>query len=178
MSRHFNMNEIDVLNIPTRDLPLFVLSSNKVSPFSQGIQLWTSSIWNHAMWMVRPQRLITQGLTLREVPIQHFLRGKHSLKFWYNPDWTQEDKILIRRKLREQLNRPLYNRVYDWFGIVGQGIRNPVLQFNNRMYCSEMASEVFSAVEPYMDKHPSPAELDHWCQAARRMKVYGEYYVG
>jgi len=164
----------DVLNIPTKDLPLLVLSDNVRSFISWGIKAHESGMYNHLMLMIEPQLFATQNLMFCQEPVKNYLK-KHRLKFWHNPYWTNKERQALIRKVKKDLAQPWYKRIYDVVAIVGQAIHCESLQIPGIDICSDKAAYL-KVVDPlYNLKHPSPPDVNRWMQKQTRYQVYGRY---
>jgi len=81
-------NPNDVLTISKADLPLMVFSDNMRSFLSWGIKAHEHGCYNHFMWMIEPDKFISQDWILHEVPVEEYLKGKHRLKFVRGTNWN------------------------------------------------------------------------------------------
>lgn len=169
------LSRIAVLQVPANELPMLVLTDNMSGWISRKIRKHSHGYYSHVMWMAEPGMVVSQGWTLKQQPIEGWLDGTYRIKLWRNPGWTQQDKNRIRYWLEKQLARPLRERTYDWVGIIGQALKVGSINLPHKKYCSEAAAEVLSKVEPYNKLHPSPADINRWCKASKRMEVYGAY---
>jgi hypothetical protein len=171
------MTEDEILEIPERDLPLAVLSSNATSPFAFGIMVKRKAIWNHFMWMHKPGFLATQDLTYREVPVQNYFGYNKRLKFWRNPNWTDVERHEIRRQIYIWLSKPPLTTFYDWVAIIGQALNLVWIQNPATRICSDYGSFLReSGVDlEYNLKHPAPDQIDDWFNSHSNYQVYGRY---
>lgn len=156
-------NPNDVLKIPDEDCPLMVLSDNARSFFAWGIRLHEKGVYNHFMWLIRPGILASQDMTFREVPVANYLKGKHRLKFIRGKHWTKSIQIAIRLLLREQLNLPFIQRLYDPLQIIGIAIGFKWLQIpGHSRICSDFGYILKKLNDGYNLKHPSPTEINKY----------------
>jgi len=158
-------------------LPMLVLSDNVHSLLAQQIRSHTKGFYNHAMWMRKPGYVVSQNWTLNEQPISRYVDSKHRLKFWYNPEWVRDRRgtvWLIDKRIDNVLAESWWKRTYDFLGIIGQALRMKGLNNPKRRYCSEVVAEWLTLLEPSFSlKHPSPAEINEWCNANPQMKCAG-----
>ena len=108
-----------VRNIPPYLLPLFVLSDNLRSFFAAGIKKHQKGNYNHFMIMHRTGFFASQDWIFREVSVEKFL-DHHRLKFWINTEWTKTERRLLIRKIKRDLKRAWWRRLYDPLAILGQ----------------------------------------------------------
>jgi len=156
-----------------QDCPMLVLSDNVWSWISWRIKGHTSGHYNHAMWLLDPAHVASQGWRFRMGALRPYLNGRYRLKFWRNPNWTPEQRLELRAGLLRDLRA---GGRYDWLGIIGQRLGLRWINFTNRSYCSEQAGKVLGLVEPtFRVEHPSPADLDKWCKDSPQMKVWGVF---
>ena len=100
-----HMTRREVLNVPEEDLPLMVFSDNVRSWVAARIKSLTEGWYNHFMWMVEPGQFVTQNSMLCSVPVSEYL-DTHRLKLWSNPDWNEDEKFLLRMKVKYDLRKP------------------------------------------------------------------------
>jgi hypothetical protein len=96
------------------------------------------------------------------------------LKFWHNPDWTQDQKDHLISIIDTFLKKPAYSTRYDWTAIVGQALGVAWIQNPFTRICSEYGSLLReSGVDTTYDlKTPSPDEVDHWFNEHSIYQVY------
>ena len=159
-------------------VPCLVLTDNLTSWVAGRIKAHTHGNYNHAMWVLNPGIVATQDSVFKEAPLGDYLKGKHRVKFWYNPNWGPLQKAAVRAHLMQDVAR---GGRYDYCGILGQWAASVFhwatlkrLQWPGREFCSEEAVDVLRQVESGIkDAQPSPADLDRICIASPRMKVWG-----
>jgi len=166
-------NPNEVLNIPEKDCPMMVFSDNIRSFFSWGIKLHQHGVYNHFMWLVRPGILATQDTTFKEVPIEKYLEGNHRLKF-IRGKWDKATRIAIVLLLKEQLNLPFIQRLYDPLQIVGKFLHLNWLQIpGHSRICSDFGYILGRLDQEYDLKHPSPTEVNLYTKAhPNKYEVY------
>jgi len=158
-------------------LPILVLSDNMFSYLSWRIKAHTHGFYNHAMWLIADGRVASQDLFYKEKAIKEYLQGNHRLKFWYNPAWTNEDRLALLKAIHQRLALPRRKRFYNFLGIIGQRFRAPWISSPTRRFCSQNAVEILKLAEPECNLfNPSPADLNRWCQEnPKRMEVLARH---
>lgn len=171
------MTKDEVLKIPEEHLPLAVLSSSAASILAFGIITVRKSIYNHFMWMHKPGFFASQGLFYSEVPAEKYLKFDNRLKFWYNPNWDQEQKFAIKNEINKWLNKPKFSTRYDWLAILGQALNIVWVQNPLTRICSDYGSILReSNVDlTYNLKNPAPDQVDEWFSRNLNYNVYGRY---
>jgi len=164
----------EILNIPEEDLPLLVLSFNYRNVISTLINMRKSSHYNHFMLFHRPGFFASQGVSFKEEPVENYL-GHHRLKFWYNPDWTDDDKKQMQNQIKKWLVMGTVRSRYDWMAIIGQLIGVKSLQNPYTRICSDYA-DVLETVDPkYNLKHPAPNDVNNFLGVNPRYQIFGRY---
>lgn len=162
------------------DGPAIVLTDNLFSVVSTLIRLGQRSLkahvsgrYQHAMWLESAGVVVSQDWKLQRRPLADYLTGKHRVKLFIDPAWTDEQKAIIRGQLAEDVAG---DHRYDWLGILGHLLRLPRINFPNRWYCSEHAASILSKVDSRFLKAPhlSPAVADVWLRSFR-YEVYGVF---
>ena len=171
----------EALAIPDRMCPMLVLTDRR------GFVPWAiesltgrgreAGHYNHAAALYRPRVLAEQRWRFQTTDLVKYLDGKHRVKFWWNPDWTEAQQW----DMDGMLASLLWQRgKYDWPGVLGQlwasVFRMPGLREMNcerRNYCSEAMVKVFRLADPFLfsDDHASPSDLDRACKAHPHMRA-------
>ena len=163
----------DIYDLPVEILPMTVLADNARSLYGLLIRRHTGGFYNHAMMMHIPGSCVSQGACLDEIGIERYF-GRHRLKFWHNPHWTDAQRMAARAMLRYELTKPRIKRVYDVLGIFGQWINQPWIQLPWNYYCSEHVAKILGAVdEHFFMTTPSPSDLNRYFKASDEWEVYG-----
>jgi len=168
----------EIGEIPEEHLPLFVLSDACQSVVAARIKSLQDGTYNHAMWLVWDGEpvFITQDATLRKVPLDKYVTKRHRLKFWWNPDWTEEEQVAIHKALFGLLNSPWHQRLYDPLQIIGIRFGLPWLQIPGKFKICSDHGDLLLAVDPeYSLVHPSPPDLNRWLKGQERYQVYARY---
>lgn len=167
----------EIGKIPESHLPLMVLSDNMTSFFSWGIKSHEKGVYNHFMWMHRPGFFASQDWLYREVPVTEYTDGVHRLKlvtniFW--PDWKRE---ILKARIRHDLQKPWYRRIYDPLQVVGKLVGADGLQVPGLSICSDHG-EILRKIDQEFDLcHPSPVEINQCLKDHRERgyRVYGRF---
>jgi len=160
-----------IKRFPIKAFPLLVLSDNLRSFISWGIKAHQHGNYNHMMWMHRPGFVISQGLTLKEEPIDHYLKGNHRLKFWSGKDWRDDEKRALCGKFTLMPQLPWYKRLYDPFQIIGKFFGIKWFQTPGLRICSDHADYLADLQVWETGRHLSPPEVN------RRLKEIDGNYV-
>jgi len=133
--------------------------------------------YNHAAALYRRGVIAEQGWRFQRTPLEKYLDGKHRVKFWWNPGWTDAERTAMNIELQTLLR---IRGKYDWPGVLGQMwaavFRMPELREMNcerRNYCSEAMVKVFRLADLFLfcDDHASPSDLDRACKAHPKMRA-------
>jgi len=170
-------NPNDVLTISKADLPLMVFSDNMRSFLSWGIKAHEHGCYNHFMWMIEPDKFISQDWILHEVPVEEYLKGKHRLKFVRGTNWNFIQNTRIRIALRLALNKRWYKKLYDPLQILGIAVGFKWLQVPGLEICSDYGYVLKEINYNYDLVHPSPTEVNQYCKNNQdRYEVYLRYF--
>ena len=169
------LTKTEVLAIPADHLPLVCLSDNVTSWVAARIKALQNGFWNHYMWYYRPAHMATQDATFKVVPVYEYLL-RHRLKLWWNPNWTAQDRAILRGEIKKGLDEPWYNRCYDPLQIIGIRFGMRWLQIpGHYRICSDHAVYL-KKIDPRYDLvHPSPPDIDRWLKETDGYEVYGRY---
>ena len=172
MSKQF----IDPRKIKLDDCPVFILSDDIRGFFGWGIKFRTNSNYSHAMIMIRPRYVCTQGWLFREIPLEKYMKPFIRLKFWRCKDMTFDESKYMRKVLEEKLALPWWKRLYDVLGVAGQLIGLRALNIPWLNYCSEGLVKIISRIIPDMQKRPSPKDINETFKHNERMEVMGYWW--
>ena len=164
-------------DITDEDCPVFVQSSDTKSFFGWGIRKRTKSNWNHSMIMRKSGHFCTQGWTYKEVLIEKYMKRGIMMKFWVCQDITAEEKNAIMIKIKVDLKKPWYKKMYDIPGVVGQLFGLRWFNVPSLNYCSERTASKDRVILPNIPPHPTPENRDHIFQNSPRLELLG-YYIG
>lgn len=167
----------DVSAIPERDLPLLVFSDNMRSFLSFGIKAHQKGAYNHFMWMVHPEKFVSQGWILKEEDAAEYLKGWHRLKFVSGRHWSDMDKRAIKSSLFNDLKRPWHKKLYDPLQIIGIAIGLKQLQLPGKIrICSDYAALLALSDGGYQMEHPSPTQVNEYTKKnSDKYQVYMRY---
>ena len=168
------LTETEILNIPEEDLPLLTLSFNYRSIISTLINIRKKSHYNHFMLYHRPGFFASQGASFKEDSVENYTK-QHRLKFWYNPDWSVEDKIRMQNLIKKWLVMGTVRSRYDWIAIIGQLIGIKSLQNPYTRICSDYADVLETVDSDYDLVHPAPNDVNSWLADHPKYQVYGRY---
>lgn len=167
-----------IFTIPKEFCPMIVLSYGIGDPIATAITMKEKGFYNHIMWLLKPGVLASQALTFKAIPVDLYLK-RHTLKFVYNENWTDEDRENIRRAILIDLAKPVYKRLYDPVAIIGQLLNFESLQIPGLDICSDSGKYIKVVKDNKFDlKHPSPTNINNWIKSQppeRGWKVYGRY---
>jgi len=172
--------------VATHNVPSIVLSYAYGNPLSRLITR-VSNRWrrnkheySHAMALVDPGVLASQGVLFAKEPLEEFLDSHTRLKIWVYEGWSIKDMRRIREAMRRDLGKPWWTRVYDAPGLVGQWLGNtlgfgrfvnlPVLH-----YCSSRVMKHFGGWLPGLWGQASPADIDRFCTHCGEWVCKGVY---
>lgn len=168
----------ELLNIPSQQLPLFVLSDNLRSFLAWGIRKHQHGYYNHFMIMHRKGFFASQDWIFREVPVENYL-DRHRLKFWTNKEWTKVERRLLTRKIKRDLGKQWWRRLYDPLAIVGQFLNQEWIQVPGIDICSDKGRYLRYVDYAYNLEYPSPSDLNRWFQEKEQEKtgyrIFGRY---
>lgn len=153
---------------PTTFSPTNLMMTVLVNDFRGGIG-WvikddTNSNYCHAMMQRKQNMLVSQNLIFHEIPIQTYLIPSNMLKFWAINNLTWDEWNIINNAINADLAAPLWNRFYNFLGIVGQALKMPWISMPGQDICSQRDDKYLrliprlAAVLPV--EPPSPAQLD------------------
>lgn len=165
---------MDVLMIPEKDFPFLALTDNMHSLFSAGIKFHEKGSYNHLLWYVSPNVVISQDWLLHRVPAEKYLTGNHRIKLITSPTWRDHERELIKNYLDSEVNKPWYDRLYDPLQIVGlaMGLRWLQIPGKSRI-CSDHANVLRLVDENYDLEHPSPTEVNKYTK--KNDQLYSVY---
>lgn len=155
-------------------LPAFILSDDLRSFFSWAIKAHTKGNYSHIMCMVHPDKVATQELFYKEVDIKKYLRDDIRLKVWYYKDMPKDMAGSVKSAVEADLSRPLWQRGYDWLGIIGQLLGKHFRWINIpwKNYCSEREAKYIKIVFPdYKNAYPTPSEENAFFKSKTEMQV-------
>jgi len=178
----------EIEKIPAERCPMICLANGFTSVFGLMISLRLKEFWTHAMWLMTPEILASQWFWFTRFRIGVF--NKHSLKLWWNPRWTPEQRAILKSEINRRLAMPKWKTRYDLLAVVGEALGLSWLQNKRVDFCSEAVCNILAGVEPAIrewelfDKSPRPEELNAWLKAQRnedetpRYEVYARVMPG
>ena len=171
------LTQDDIMKIPPGLLPMAVLSDSMRSLFGLLIKQHESGVYNHFMWLNKPQTVASQGWTFKEKPVSDYFAGNR-LKFWFFPSWTPEQKQIVCTAIDKAIALPWYKRIYDVPAILGQLLpefMHGLIQIPGLKICSDWGNLIGEVEGEYKLAYPDPAQVDGWLKKCPNAKVYGRY---
>lgn len=171
------MKFINPYRITGIDLPLIALSTDASGIMQSLIRIRTKGSYSHIMTMIEPGSFASQGNIFSLATVDRYMTANCRLKFWRIKDLTNDERVLIKRRINARLNRPWIGRQYDYLGVIGQflglkWINNPFVP-----YCSEQVRiDVLEGIIDGIQEHPSPQDLNEAFKNHPRMEVYGRWW--
>ena len=168
----------DISNIPKEYTPMLVLSDAVQSVVAARIKSLQNGTYNHLLWLINIKGknvFASQDSTFKLIELSKYIDNKHRLKFWYNKEWTKEDKITILSSIKSYLELPWYKRLYDPLQIIGIRLGLNWVQMPGTRICSDYA-DILKFVDFNYDLfHPSPPDVNRWLKKQEYYEVYGRY---
>lgn len=166
----------DVKRLSQSDCPMICLSNGYMSAFGFLISMVTKDFWAHSMWLFSPQEFASQWWWFKQFHVDDFCH--HSLKFWYNPDWTTDEKDILQKAIGTRLDLGKWKTRYDVWGVVGELLGWKWLNSKKYDFCSEtmkFLGEVDPDYKEWMktEPHPTPGEIDKYLKGNPKYKVWG-----
>ena len=150
------------VELKSNGYPIMVFSRNLRSWLGSSISTVTKGTYNHFMWMVSEKTVATQDNFFHSVPIEDYMKGEHILKFVIDTRWTVQDMVNMLRAIHSDLQKPWYNRFYDYLAIFGQLIHQTWIQIPWLDICSERGKYLRMSDKDYNLKHPSPSDINRY----------------
>ena len=171
----------DLKKIPQNKLPMVCLTNGYMSLFGFMICTATQAFWSHAMWLISSAEFASQWFWFKSFPIDYY--NRHSIKLWYNPDWTLEERTILQAAIWDRLKLPWWKTRYDVIGVIGEVIGVKWLNRKNLDFCSEsirMLSLVDLEYRIWLDriKNPTPEQINVWLKQCPRYQVFGRVQPG
>lgn len=180
MDEHYKTLE-DIGNLPPEMFPMMCLCNGYTSAFGFLISLATKDFWNHFQWLISPTEFASQWFWFTKFPITHYSR--HSLKFWYNPLWTAEEKALLQIAIAIELGRSKWETRYDVWGVIGEALKIGRMNSKRYDFCSEkinILSKVDKACKSWLaetEASPTPEQVNSWVKAQVNEDGNKKYFV-
>jgi len=165
----------EVMAIPKQLMPMPVLSDSVQNLISAGIKAHTNGAYNHFMWLIEPgicASMQTNGYKLIKIA-SYFPEDR--LKFWYNPEWTPEQRAKITKSIMNEINRPWYRNLYDFFAYTGQLFHCKWMHIPGWDICSDKMKHVMTVDNRYDLECPDPEDVNAWLKKTPPYLVYGRY---
>ena len=171
----------DLLTIPKEYYPLATLCFNPGAFFSFAVAGKTHGNYGHFMWLIGPNEFATQSWWFKSVPIEKY--KNYEMKFVYNPGWSEAQKIILIKSLREDLAKSKWETRYDVWALFWYLVELKPLNNKKLEVCSDSADH-FKHVDPRYDlKNPDPEDVNKWMKLTKWTPenrfghlVYGRYH--
>lgn len=120
------------------DYPIIVFTDNNANLIASAIKWRTAANYSHAMWMIAPGVLASQGfVTYEKIPIQRYMGPRDRIKFVGMNGISTEGRKQIILSIQKKLSGPWYKKLYDYVGIFGQLTGLRFIQTPFFSFCSE-----------------------------------------
>lgn len=123
----------------------------------------TNGNYCHAMIQRKVGYAVSQNLVLHEIPLSGYMLPANMLKFWTINNLTSDEWNTINTAIDADLEKPLWNRFYNFLGIVGQALKLPWISMPGQDICSQRDAEYLRLIPrlaTVIPEHPSPSSLD------------------
>ena len=171
----------DVKRLPQSSCPMICFSNGYTSLFGLLISRATKGFWAHAMWLINPTVFASQWWWFTLIQVDDYCH--HSLKFWYNPNWTQDEKDIIQKAIAARLELGKWKTRYDVWGVIGEWTGWGWMNSEKYDFCSE-TMKFLADIDPDYKKflegnpHPNPAEIDDYFKKDPKYQVWGRVQPG
>ena len=143
--------------------PMPVFSYGHWSILATLISWRKGGMYNHFMWLINQNELVTQFWTFKKVPVEDYMK-QHRLKFMYATKWTIDERKAMIKSMEKDLVKPWYRRRYDFLAIFGHAVGLSALHVPWADICSERAKyiKLSASDSDYNLKNPSPTDVNKW----------------
>ncbi len=176
------LTKVDFDNLTDDLLPMMAVSNGYTSAFGYLIGLVAKSFWAHFIWLKSPTEWASQWWWFRTFPIEHYLVA-HTVKLWYNPRWTKEERSSLLAAIDKELARPKMETRYDFWGVLGEALGIARMNSKRHDFCSEKVN-ILSKVDPLCkswlaetEASPTPGQVDDWLNAQINEDKSRKYFV-
>jgi hypothetical protein len=156
--------------------PQLVFADNVNGIFSFGVHLRTKGIYSHFMYLIAPDVLASQSWWFQRHSLDDY-SGCY-MKFVYNPNWSDLDRIKLLVAIKTDLGLPWYKTLYDAPGVVGELLGLDWMNLPGFDFCSERGKYIRLVDPEYNLVHPDPSQLNLWTKETGRFEVTGWYSPG
>jgi len=157
--------------------PQMMLTRNTRSFIGSKISDTTKGFYNHFCWLTSPNKVASQDWIFKEVPLDDYLNEKYVVKFVTDTRWSISTKVRLLLKIREDLNKPWYKKLYDPLAIFGQWSGLKWIQNPMNDICSDKI-KILKDVDPdYNLKFPSPTDINAYQKAHQKTDEREGYLV-
>lgn len=169
----------EIKRIPEKDLPIFVYCDGG-SLFGWLIRHVDKSMASHLQalaWLDGGIKIATQGLTFTTAPVDNM--AGYNCKLIWNPHWTDAERRILTKAIKKRLALPLYRRLYDVPGVIGEALNIEWLQVGWLDFCSEAVARMLRLVDPafaeWLKICPSPTPREFNLYTKRHNPPYEVY---
>ncbi len=170
---------VDPNNFKPGDLT-FILCNDAQGMLGWFIKWYTKGNYCHAMLSRKMGYVVTQNDLLIETPIATYLKRSEGLKFWRINNLTPSEFDMINEAINIDLQKPWWNKFYNYLGLVGQMLHIPGISMPGQDICSQRDAEylrLLPRLALIVPEHPSPADLDMvFTQNPSLMTCIGYYW--
>jgi hypothetical protein len=180
MDEHYKTLD-DVKMIPANRFPMMCLCNGYSSAFGFLISLVTKDFWNHFQWLISPTEFASQWFWFTRFPVKNY--AKHSLKFFYNPRWTADERVVLQIAIAAELRKSKWATRYDVIGVVGEAAGLKWLNSKRQDFCSEkinILSRVDKDCKAWLaetEASPTPEQVNSWLKAQKNTDGTPRYVV-
>ena len=171
----------DIMQIDRKYLPMPVFTFNPGAFFTFGVAARTKGDWSHFMWMTAPGVFASQGLWFQRKTLDDY--KKCTIKFVYNPGWTDFQRQLLLTSLLRDLDKSPWETRYDVLALVGHLLGLKWIQSGRFEICSDSADHIKLVDGRYDLKDPDPSDVNAWMKKHKWALenpyghlVYGRYF--
>lgn len=181
--------------------PWMVFANNTIDPIAKIIDFKTDipgvQPKNHAMLSIDQEEFAVQNMTLinayRKVPMSAYMIKGQTLSFVNLVNSNPQFVSAFSKSVQKRLSRPGFENCYDFFGILGEALENPIFDTSwihtpGLEYCSVDVIRHLVNACPYLPKEDqiiingipretNPEQL--WVIVNNNPKtfnIYGDYY--
>ena len=157
--------------------PQMMLTRNTRSFIGSKISDTTKGFYNHFCWLVHPNRVASQDWIFKEVPLDDYLNEKYVVKFVTDTRWDVSTKVRLLLKIREDLNKPWYRKLYDPLAIFGQWSGLKWIHFPGLEICSDKAKYLRAHDPNFNIPNPNPTDINNFQKAHQKTGSREGYLV-
>jgi hypothetical protein len=157
-------------------MPQMMLTRNTRSFFGYKISSVTKGFYNHFCWLFDHDVVASQNFTFHKTPLDDYLTDNYFVKFVTDTRWGEGSRKLIQTAIEEDLNEPVWKRLYDPVAILGQYTGFKWLQLPILDICSDYGRYLGINDPKYNLKYPSPSDINRYQKANQSTEA--NHYLG